>query len=68
MLGLGADILLLLSEPKTVSRLWDEVKSSRDGKSDTRSITFDWFVLTLDMLYTIQAIEIFNGRIRKHQE
>jgi hypothetical protein len=64
LLGVGAQILRLLNEPKTVSRLWDELKRQRLKTSGT-TITYDWFVLALDLLYALQAVEIERGRLRK---
>jgi len=30
-------------------------------------LTFDWFVLSLDMLFAIRAIELSNGRLRRFE-
>ncbi len=64
LLGVGAEILHFLSEPKTVSRLWDELKLNR-GAVDSCSLTYDWFVLALDFLFTLNAIELEKGLIRR---
>ena len=64
LLGVGAEILCLLKEPKTVSRLWDELKSTKKTV-DSCSLTYDWFVLALDFLFTLNAIELEKGLIRK---
>lgn len=64
LLGVGAEILCLLTEPKTVSRLWDELKSTKK-KVDSCSLTYDWFVLALDFLFTSNAIELEKGLIRR---
>ena len=58
LLSLGGDIIRSLDKPKTASKLWEDVRRSR---SETGPITFDWFVLALDMLYALAAIE-FKGR------
>jgi len=65
LLAVGADILRLLSEPKTVSRLWDEIKKARASHPRYSPLTYDWFVLALDLLFTVKAIDIERGRIRK---
>lgn len=65
LVSVGAVILSRLDESKTVSRIWDEV-TSKAQSDDTRShLTFDWFILALDFLYAINAIEITRGRIHK---
>ena len=61
LISIGADVLRLLSEVKTVSRLWDEFK--RDGQG--RNVPFDWFVLSLDLLFLVGAIELDRDRIRR---
>ena len=65
MLTVGAEVLRLLTEPKTVSRLWDELKRAMDERSSTRKVNYDWFVLTLDFLYMLGAVEMDQGRIRR---
>lgn len=59
LLTVGAMILRLLDRPKTVSRLWDEF---RLHAVESR---FDWFVLGLDLLYLLGAIEMERGRVHK---
>jgi hypothetical protein len=65
MLTVGAEILELLTEPKTVSRLWDEMGRVMSERSSTRIVNYDWFVLTLDLLYMLGALEMDHGRIRR---
>ena len=65
ILTVGAEILGLLTEPKTVSRLWDELGRVMSERSSTRIVNYDWFVLTLDLLYMLGALEMDHGRIRR---
>jgi hypothetical protein len=65
LLTLGAEILSLLDEDKTVSRLWNEAKLMRSKKPGNRAITYDWFVLALTLLYTIGVVETESGHVRK---
>ena len=65
MLTVGAEILGLLTEPKTVSRLWDELGRVMSERSSTRIVNYDWFVLTLDLLYMLGVLEMDHGRIRR---
>jgi hypothetical protein len=65
MLVVGAEVLGLLEEPKTVSRLWEEFRSSREGRPGFGAVTYDWFVLTLDLLYALDAVELEFGLLRK---
>lgn len=65
LLGLGADVLKLLREPKTVSRLWDELQEARRREPTGSSITFDWFILSLDLLHGLGAVELDGGLLRR---
>lgn len=66
ILGTGGEILSYLTEPKPVSRVWDEIKKAESTKSKkTSRITYDWFVLSLDFLYLLEIIEIRDGIIEK---
>lgn len=62
LISLGADILRLLTETKTVSRLWDDFRKAR---ATTADVPFDWFVLSLDLLFLIGAVEFDRGRVRR---
>ncbi len=54
LLSIGAELLKNLSRPKTVSAVWEQVRQSVQ-------VSYDWFVLALDLLYAIDAIEIHEG-------
>jgi len=58
--GIGADILAQLDEDRTVSELWERVRSARAVTASP--LSFDWFVLALTMLYAISAVD-FSGNI-----
>ncbi|HEY4800302.1 MAG TPA: ABC-three component system middle component 6 [Bacteroidia bacterium] len=57
ILGSGSIVLKELLKPETVSSLWEKLKDKREIQS------FEKFVLTLDFLYSINALEINNGLI-----
>ena len=65
ILVVGAEVLRLLDEPKTVSRLWVEIQQIRVEKYKAQPITYDWFILALDLLYMMNAVEQERGRIQK---
>ncbi|GAB4383792.1 MAG: hypothetical protein Kow00121_46250 [Elainellaceae cyanobacterium] len=59
LLGVGATILEHLNYPRTVTSLWNAVSKLPEVA------TFERFVLTLDILYMIGAIEMQEGLLRK---
>ena len=65
LIAVGAQVLARLGEPKTVSRLWDEIKHARDPQLGFSPVSFDWFVLSLSFLYGVRAIEMSRGRIQR---
>jgi hypothetical protein len=65
LLAVGGDLLVSLREPMTVSRLWDNVRAERGGHDEPAPISYDWFVLALDLLFMVGAIEFDRGLLRK---
>lgn len=65
LLAVGGDLLLSLREPMTVSRLWDDFRSKRGDPGEPSPINYDWFVLALDLLFMINAVELDRGLLRK---
>lgn len=63
LLGVGANVLRLLNEPMPVSRLWPEFQTAYLPKPDAPAVSFAWFILSLDLLFTLGAIEFKQGRI-----
>jgi len=59
LLGMGTIILDILSNPNTVSSLWEKVKQSSEINS------FEKYILTLDFLYMLDLILIEDGIIQR---
>jgi hypothetical protein len=59
LLGVGAEILDHLDEDRTISELWEHIRSARG--SVATPLSFDWFVLALTFLYAIAAIDLSAG-------
>ena len=69
LLTVGAHVLTFLARPKTVSALWEELnRQSQAGVViRPRRITYDWFVLALDLLYSLGTIELENGLVARRE-
>lgn len=65
LLAVGGDVLTYLREPMTVSRVWDEVREHRGDAGEPAPINYDWFVLALDLLFMLGAVEFDRGVLRK---
>lgn len=59
LLYVGALLLDKLDIPTSVSELWNQVK---DNKSVNN---YERFIITLDMLYILNLIELKNEKIRR---
>lgn len=69
LLTVGGHILTVLTRPKTVSALWEELNRQDQGlvAIRPRRITYDWFVLALDLLYSLGTIELENGLVARRE-
>ena len=66
LLTIGSHILKKLDRKKTVSALWEDILTDNaNDRTNVPDISYDWFVLALDMLYTIDAIEIYEGLLNR---
>lgn len=63
LLSVGADILRLIGEPKTVSSLWDAIRRQRANTAMSSPIDYEWFILALDFLYIIGAVDYKRGLV-----
>lgn len=61
LIGVGAELLDILREPMTVSRLWNELRAHRSVGSPNAPISYDWFVLALDFLFIVGAVQTKRG-------
>jgi len=57
LLTVGGEIVDVLEEPMTVSRLWTEVRDRRSTGGDA-AIGFDWFILALDLVRTLGIVDL----------
>ncbi len=64
LIGVGAEVLSLLDSDKTVSRLFYDIQEQRreDGRA---TIHFDWFLLSIDFLFTVGAVRYETGLVKK---
>jgi len=65
LLTVGAVILRLITRPMTVSALWEEMPRPVRGQKGPPPLRFDGFVLALDMLFLMGAVELRDGLLRR---
>jgi hypothetical protein len=64
LIGLGAVILRHLDDGRSVSELWERSRLDDITGPRERPMSFDWFVLSLTLLYAMDAIELERGIVR----
>ena len=68
LLTIGAEILQRLDRPKTISGLWEELSHSDPMQPNSpQRLSYDWFVLALDLLFTIDSITLTGGLITRQK-
>jgi hypothetical protein len=66
LLTVGAQLLAHLTQPKTVSSLWESIsRKSSVGDGRRPALRYDAYVLSLDLLYLVGAIELRDGRLSR---
>ncbi len=65
LFGIGGIVLSILKEPKYIEECWNEYVSKYINKKKVKyNCSFDYFILSIDYLYSIDAINIDNkGRL-----
>jgi hypothetical protein len=67
LLTVGAKLLAHLAKPKTVSTLWEEISHPAEKQERKPALRYDAYVLTLDLLFLIGAIELQDGLLRRRK-
>ena len=66
LLTVGARILQKLSQPKTVSALWEELpRKTEKTRNSALPLSYDGFVLALDLLFLIGTVELQEGLLSR---
>ena len=62
LIGIGGLILHHLDHPQTITRLWEQVRPAPQLES------FEQFILALDLLYIISAIDFSSGLLKRSRQ
>lgn len=57
LLTIGGMVIDELDEPKTVSKVWTNIRDRYAG-DDFGGVTFDWFVLAVTLVYSLGRVEL----------
>ena len=65
IISLGGHLLTCLSYEMTISEHWEKTKKRQRNLSKPNLFSFETYVLTLDFLFIVGALELHNGMLRK---
>ena len=68
LITVGSEILVTLGESSlTISGLWLKI-GDRRKRSDLSRISYDWFVLAVDLLYALGAVHLTDLGLLKRSD
>jgi hypothetical protein len=67
LLVVGAQVLLVLDRPMTISQTWTKLREWRADNSNHTSIPFWWFVLSLDVLFALGVVDLDRELLTRRQ-
>ncbi len=63
IISVSSEILELINSHSTVSSVWNDLQVKYKASLRKDKISYDWYVLSLDFLYLINAIDQRNGNL-----
>jgi hypothetical protein len=63
LLAVGAQIAMQLDRPLTVSQTWSRLREWRRDNDHAAPLSFGWFVLALDVLYALGAVDLNDDNL-----
>lgn len=63
LLAVGARILPVLDEPRTVARAWSLFREREAARARHVRVSFGWFTLALDLLYALGLVDLRGGAL-----
>ncbi|PKG83842.1 hypothetical protein CXF85_10110 [Colwellia sp. 75C3] len=65
IISVSSEILELVDSRSTVSSIWSSLQNKHKASLRFSDVPYDWFILALDFLYMVGAIDERNGLIQK---
>lgn len=65
IITVASEIFELINNRSTVSSVWNDLQEKHRACMRRGEIPYDWFILSLDFLYLIGAIEEDNGKLTR---
>lgn len=65
LMSVSSEVFELIDKRSTVSSIWNDLQDKHKAALRYGEVPYDWFVLSLDLLFLMGAIEESNGLIKK---
>ncbi len=65
IISVASEIFQLIDKRSTVSSLWNEFQNKCSISGRHSDVPYDWFILSLDFLFMIGAIEENEGKLAR---
>ena len=65
IITVASEILGLINNRSTVSSVWNDIQDKHRASMRQGEIPYDWFILSLDFLYLISAIDENHGNLTR---
>jgi len=65
IISVSSEVFELIGRRSTVSSIWTSLQEKHKSSLRVGDVPYDWFILALDFLYIVGAIEEEQGLIKK---
>ena len=65
LISIASEILELICNKSTVSSVWNDLQEKHSSLLKHGDITYDWYVLSLDLLYMMGLIDKDDGYLKR---
>ncbi|MEZ9625475.1 ABC-three component system middle component 6 [Aliivibrio fischeri] len=65
LISIASDVLNFIDNRATVSSIWEELQLKQKKECRVGEVPYDWFILSLDLLFIMGIIEERSGFIIK---
>lgn len=65
LISISAEVYELIGDKSTTSSIWEEYSKMLSKSLRTADVSYDWFILSIDLLYLLKMIEFRDGFIKR---
>ncbi len=65
LISISAEVYELIGDKSTISSIWEEYSNILSRSLRVADVSYDWFILSIDLLYLLKLIELKDGFIKR---